>query len=389
MRKIHKVTASRPLRILVLGLEGPVTGGAYTAENLMLEQIREAAGKHEIFLMRDLLNQSRLPQFFYEKICKIEKILAITLSSPLFYRLSLKLKRGWKTLLQKNLDKLSVDLVIFVGIYDDAILLNGTPYFVTIWDIGHRELTFLPEMSRNATFEWREWVITHLAKKATGVFVESNVTKENLVTLYGIREHNIHILPFVPTFTDKLPPASREDFVFYPAHFWSHKNHSVLLKAMHYLINQGVSPRRLVLTGLDRGSKKHFLNVAEELGLLGFIDDKGFLKDAEIKALYRSAAVTAMPSVLGPTNLPPLESLLEGCPVVVSASGNFDVKGLVGSQSLDPYDFQAWSVVFDKRVPLPKVSVKSIRNRMLHGREHNLLQIKLILEDFHVKRELY
>jgi hypothetical protein len=81
--------------------------------------------------------------------------------------------------------------------------------------------------------------------------------------------------------------------------------------------------------------------------------------------------------------------LLEGCPVVVSASGNFDVKGLVGSQSLDPYDFQAWSVVFDKRVPLPKVSVKSIRNRMLHGREHNLLQIKLILEDFHVKRELY
>jgi glycosyltransferase involved in cell wall biosynthesis len=389
MGKVKEVITPKPLRILVLGLEGPDTGGAFTAEHLMLEQIKEAAGRHEILLKKDLLEQSFLPQYFFEKICKIEKILAIVTLSPIFYRFNLKLKRELKSLFQRNLDKLRVDLVIFVGAYEDSLLLNGTPYIVTIWDIGHRELTMLPEMSRNTSFEWREWAITHLAKKAIGIFVESSITKENLVALYCIRDQNIHVLPFVPDFSNNLPHTNREDFVFYPAHFWSHKNHIVLLKAMHFLVKQGVTPRRLVLTGLDRGSKAHVLSIAEELGLLPFIDTRGFLGDTEIRALYRSAAVTAMPSVLGPTNLPPLESLLEGCPVVVATSGNVDVKDLKGSQSFDPFDFQAWSVVFDIRIPPPSVSVKSIRDMMQKKREKNLLKIKLILEELSLKRELY
>jgi glycosyltransferase involved in cell wall biosynthesis len=70
--------------------------------------------------------------------------------------------------------------------------------------------------------------------------------------------------------------------------------------------------------------------------------DKGFVDNDWVDYLYRTCSVLAMPSLLGPTNLPPLEALLHGKCVVVSDVHYF--KGLEGypvykAKAISPEDW--------------------------------------------------
>jgi glycosyltransferase involved in cell wall biosynthesis len=58
-----------------------------------------------------------------------------------------------------------------------------------------------------------------------------------------------------------------------------------------------------------------------------FIEDKGFVSQAELEQLMSRCSALVMPSLLGPTNLPPLDALLRGKAVVVSDAHYFDMLG--------------------------------------------------------------
>jgi glycosyltransferase involved in cell wall biosynthesis len=216
---------------------------------------------------------------------------------------------------------------------------------VTIWDLGHRDWPELPEMSSNREFEYREWRIQNIAKKATYVIVDSEVTKSNLTLLYGLKSERIVSIPFVTKIQNFQNTEERESFAFYPAHFWSHKNHSILLYSIQNLLEQNIKPRQLVLTGLDRGSKPFIDKLIRDLEIQDYVKYIGFVSRNELEELYKKAAVTVMPSLLGPTNLPPLESLSHGCPVVVSENGSTNLDKYDSVIVLNPLDLEAWSNV--------------------------------------------
>ena len=102
-----------------------------------------------------------------------------------------------------------------------------------------------------------------------------------------------------------------------------HKNHTTLLKAMAVLRSRGVSIQ-LVLTGAEMGAGATIAKEIVELGIKDLVVDKGFVDNDSVDQLYRTCSVLAMPSLLGPTNLPPLEALLHGKPVVVSDAHCFN-----------------------------------------------------------------
>jgi len=52
------------------------------------------------------------------------------------------------------------------------------------------------------------------------------------------------------------------------------------------------------------------------------VDLKGLVSYDELKALYRSAAVLAFPSLYEGFGLPPLEAMASGCPVAASDAGS-------------------------------------------------------------------
>lgn len=107
-------------------------------------------------------------------------------------------------------------------------------------------------------------------------------------------------------------------FLLYPAQFWPHKNHVNLLHALKILETQYNLSPPLVLTGADKGNLNHVQGVINQLDLLTRVRLLGFIPDADLAALYRTAAMTVFPSFFGTDNLPPLEALHHGRPVVAS-----------------------------------------------------------------------
>ena len=75
----------------------------------------------------------------------------------------------------------------------------------------------------------------------------------------------------------------------------------------------------LVLVGSDKGNAKYVAQVAGELGLLNQLHVLGFVPQADLCGLYKNASMLAYVSLCGPENLPPLEALAVGCPVLASS----------------------------------------------------------------------
>lgn len=212
-------------------------------------------------------------------------------------------------------------------------LYIDVPYILGIFDLQHRLQPWFPEVSAGGQWEERERVLKEGIQRAALVTVGSPEAKEQLCHFYGIPKENVWVLPF-PTPQKALdiaggelalPPAAdmrakygiRHDFLFYPAQFWSHKNHVNLFHALKRLKERG-RPISLVLTGADHGNRGHLESVAAMLGIGDLVHFCGFVPYEDILGFYRQAKALSYVSFFGPENLPPLEAMALECPVVLS-----------------------------------------------------------------------
>ena len=73
-----------------------------------------------------------------------------------------------------------------------------------------------------------------------------------------------------------------------------------------------------VFCGSDCGNLKFVLNLAKEHRVETQIHYLSFISNELLFAYYSNATALVMPSFFGPTNLPPLEAMQLGIPVIVS-----------------------------------------------------------------------
>jgi glycosyltransferase involved in cell wall biosynthesis len=106
-------------------------------------------------------------------------------------------------------------------------------------------------------------------------------------------------------------------YFFYPAQFWEHKNHIGLLYAVKILKDQGVLVN-LVLVGAKKNNFRKTINKIKELKIEDNISVLGYVSHDDMYSLYKNARALVFVSLIGPTNIPPMEALLLGCPVIVS-----------------------------------------------------------------------
>jgi glycosyltransferase involved in cell wall biosynthesis len=110
----------------------------------------------------------------------------------------------------------------------------------------------------------------------------------------------------------------KNDFIFYPAQFWAHKNHIFILKAIKILREKKSIDIDVIFSGSDKGNLKYILQKAEEFGVDDLIHYIGFAPNDEIPFLYKQSLALVMPTYLGPTNIPPLEAFFYETPVCYS-----------------------------------------------------------------------
>jgi glycosyltransferase involved in cell wall biosynthesis len=221
--------------------------------------------------------------------------------------------------------KESIELVWFLSPYYEPV---PTPFVATVWDLGHRMLPEFPEVSTAPgawTFEAREQYYRHVLPRAARVCCAQHL-HPILTQVYGLDPERLRDLPLcvdVETLQNMtsdestLTPGQSVPYLLYPANFWPHKNHVTLIDMLVLLRDRGHT-FNLVLTGADKGNQAYIEQYAQIRDIRDQVIFKGFVAPAVLHRLYRHAFALVYASLLGPDNLPPLEAMALGCPVVCS-----------------------------------------------------------------------
>jgi glycosyltransferase involved in cell wall biosynthesis len=197
-----------------------------------------------------------------------------------------------------------------------------------------------PESASRWEYLNRERSCRNISRWSKGVLVDSETGKLQMAESYNMELDRIHVLPYI------APKYMRQDntpadfdsryqlpakFIFYPAQFWEHKNHKGLINAVRSL--KGSLPDlKLVLSGAKQNAYNSVVKAVQELNLTGDVIFLGYVPDKDMPELYRRSRALVMPTYYGPTNIPPLEAFVAGCPVAVS--GIYGMPEQVGDAAL-------------------------------------------------------
>jgi glycosyltransferase involved in cell wall biosynthesis len=216
------------------------------------------------------------------------------------------------------------------------------PMAVAFHDIQHRMHTRFPEFSagaRDAALEHQQQLA---AARATIAIAESETGMQYLLDAYGdtLSPDRIRVLHYPPPPHITADGAERRVFavrrtyrlpdryLFYPAQFWEHKNHALIVRALALLRSRRREVPALVLSGSREGQLRNrtFREVRALAARLG-VDERlvvlDYVPDEDMSGLYLGAAALVMPTFCGPSNIPVLEAWVTGCPVVTS-----DIRGV-------------------------------------------------------------
>lgn len=226
---------------------------------------------------------------------------------------------------------------------------TGLPYIMVIHDIMHK---YYPSDHPWKEKVYRDVVFRKGAEGSIFTVVDSEQGKTDLHRFYKIPLDRIKVVPLPPPpylFEHKDLTASEVDstlrrfdlpqrFIFYPAHFWRHKNHARLVKALHRIRREHRVEVPAVFVGAPKESFGEVMSLIENLGLTRQIVHLGYVSDQEVVALYKRAVALVMPTLYGPTNIPIVEALVLGSCCLCSHL--FAMPEQVGDAGLvfDPFD---------------------------------------------------
>ena len=321
---------SKPRKIgLFLGIESR-SGGMFQYAQSLIEALSAIGERYEVTVVYRDANWLPILRRLGMRGCKLKHIRFGMFFADIatVFRLPGKLTRFVGKILNplvRELLVLECDLWIFPA---QESLTYQVPFrpIGTIHDLMHRYQSSFPEVGANGRYGIREHRLKNIANWSAGVLVDSELGRRHVVESYNSPSTQVHPLPYIapsylrcmverPDFDTfyKLPPK----FIFYPAQFWSHKNHLRLLDVVQQLAKR-FSNIALVLSGGQNHCYQEVKKHAENLGINDRVRFVGYVPDADMSGFYRRARALVLPTFFGPTNIPPLEAMSIGCPVIIS-----------------------------------------------------------------------
>ncbi len=227
--------------------------------------------------------------------------------------------------LQLAADYFRIELLWF---FSTDFVPVDTPYICSVLDLEYRAHPFFPEVGTIDRWLAIDNLFTPMIQRAAYIMSGTATGKEQIVNYFKADGRRVRVIPFpVAPFAieQKSPPSlhtqkksEQKPYLFYPAQFWPHKNHIVLLHALKLIRDKYGLDFDLVLCGSDKGNLSYIKRKCQEFGLESHVRFLGFVSREELYELYLYAFALVFPSMFGPDNLPPLEAFAIGCPVVAA-----------------------------------------------------------------------
>tara|TARA_Y100000590_G_scaffold437243_1_gene558682 strand:- start:42 stop:1190 length:1149 start_codon:yes stop_codon:yes gene_type:complete len=224
----------------------------------------------------------------------------------------------------KILNNSGCDLIIFPSQEHISSKIN-VKSITTIHDLMHRYERRFKEYDF-FTFLKRDYFYKQICNYTSKIIVDSEVGKKHVIKSYNINQNKIIISPFeIPEYLlnskivniYKKYNIPKKKFIFYPAQFWEHKNHLNLIKAFN-LLQKEIKNINLVLVGKEKNNLNNTKKKILDLGLTNKIFILGYVDENDMYTFYKKASLTSFVSFCGPTNIPPIEAMHTGCPLICS-----------------------------------------------------------------------
>ena len=322
----------------------PEVGGGYTIQadifRALLDLIDQTSHSFVLFCRR--------PESF-RNFLTTPRLEAVAFPGTLGQRVVARAQSGINSLVesskrQTRLEQLckeaGVEFMWFVGA--EAVQVD-LPYMAIVWDLQHRLQPWFPEVSSGGTWNQREAFYGEYLRRATFILAGTDAGRGEIERFYQVTSNRIKMLPHpTPAFALDAKESDvdamlkkyglKSNYLFYPAQFWSHKNHVNLLLAAATLKREHQIDLPVVFVGSNKGNEEYVREFAAQLQPSIDVAFLGFVPLEDLVALYRGAFTLVYVTFFGPENLPPLEAFALGCPVIASdVSGARDKCGPVAA----------------------------------------------------------
>ena len=178
---------------------------------------------------------------------------------------------------------------------------------------------------KNGHYERQKKIITFSVSFAKKIFVFTETNKMDLIKKYNCDRSKVliqNLIPHLPEihkknidvdyekiFRSQFKFSRNKKFIFYPAQFWEHKNHQLILDTIKHLKKNKINNISFIFSGTDRGNFSKIKTIVEKEELSSYVNFLGNISELELIAIYKHCDYVIMPTYIGRCSLPLLESL--------------------------------------------------------------------------------
>ena len=312
-------------------------------------------------------------------------------------------RTGLLSNIEKYLYKRNCNLIYFVTPSTIACSIQKLNYIFTLWDLAYRENLEFPEVRELGKFMNRESVYRHVLPRAFLIVTVSDDLAKMVSQIFSVPKERILTFPLERSpFLDKetsqeiinkrVKNLKGNQYLFYPAQYWPHKNHIRILQALNYINKSYGWCPKLVLVGKDKGNLSMLKDYVKDQGLDANVLFFDFLDYTDFNYLYRHAYAIVMPTYFGPSNIVPLEAWHLKIPLIYSE--DLEISKNSGALLINPDNHQdlakAILEVFKNEVREKQV-IEGQRSLEIHNDLFKLKEKELIhlLKIYEVRMETW
>lgn len=227
------------------------------------------------------------------------------------------------------------------------------PLVSVIYDLQYH---YYPQFFSEAERRGRDQTFQLAARRAARLACISEYVRGTVLEYSNLPPEQVRTIPICLPQRLAAPPESevaatlarfglaRQGYLVYPANFWPHKNHAMLLTAfaLHSAAMSNAEPGvatdpgsasgsrtgagpdagpglKLVLTGADTGLALELKQAAQGMGLGDRVLFTGYVSDADLAALTVGSLALIFPSLFEGYGMPVAEAMALGTPVLCSS----------------------------------------------------------------------
>ncbi|AFY60487.1 glycosyltransferase family 1 protein [Synechococcus sp. PCC 6312] len=342
-------------------LETGENGGINLFIDFLIKSLLRLAPDWKIILLTSSTNHHHVTQIYQKQaktycikpnINHFNKIL--TYSVKLWH--ILRQVMGWNRVLHQ----LNVDLLL-CPYTNTAYQESGIPTITVVHDLQHLAI---PQ-----AFGWRERLyrqmfFQRLSYGASQIICISEFTRQAMLQAFpqsAQRLTVIHHGNYRQELSLNIAEVHQvvdcfglqfENYLFYPANTWPHKNHKTLLRAYLQYRNQCVAPLDLVLSGAIIGNKLELQDFCQAHDLEPYVHFCGYVDPLSLEALWRGCYCLVFPSRYEGFGMPILEAMFYEKPILSSQAASLPEVGGDAVLYFNPDD------VTDLAAKLKKITIE-------------------------------